>query len=552
MDTLKKILVLLTSLAMIGLVVYVIVVSSATQPVKTEAPTRDTVRIEVPIPTEPENPLTMEPDTSSVATVPGPSARASTDTIGWMRAPKVTPEVPPLRPEQRVFPYLNPNPFFTAAAKRILPAVVSIHSTRKVKAPRGDSFHWFLPRKDNEEDDSEDEEGQEFFHPGTGSGIIIGHNGYILTNYHVVEGAQELRVKLYDKREFEARYVGGDPTTDVALIKIDAHDLPVAYIGNSDSVQIGEWVMAVGNPLNFTSTVTAGIVSAIGRDISIIDVDYRIENFIQTDAVINPGNSGGALVNLKGEVIGINTAIATRTGLYQGYGFAIPINLAKKVADDLLRYGRVRRGFLGVSIENVSDANAKGVGLPRPIGALVQGVQKGFPAEKAGIRQGDIIIAVNGREVTSVNDLQLRIAQHSPGDRVRITIWRDGRAIDLDVVLGEAPINQAQAAVPPQNEPLKYERLGLTLREITEQDMAHFNVDRGVYIARVAPGSPADVGNIFPAEILLEINGEPVNSVADFDRILSRARPGEILKMLLRTRSTVNRDRIVYVQVPED
>ena len=551
MDLIKKILVLLTSLAMIGLVVYVIVVSSVTQPVEREPLVRDTVRIEVPIPSVPGEASPGVEDTSAVAVAPGDRARASTDTIGWMRAPRVTPEVPRLKPDQRTFPYLNPNPFFIAAAKRILPAVVSIHSTRKVKAPKGDSFHWFLPRKDKEKEDSEEDDEREFFHPGTGSGIIIGHNGYILTNYHVVEGAQELRVKLYDKREFEASYVGGDPTTDVALVKIDANDLPVAYIGNSDSVQIGEWVMAVGNPLNFTSTVTAGIVSAIGRDISIIDVDYRIENFIQTDAVINPGNSGGALVNLKGEVIGINTAIATRTGLYQGYGFAIPINLAKKVADDLLRYGRVRRGFLGVSIENVSDANAKGVGLPRPVGALVQGVQKGFPAEKAGIRQGDIIIAVNGREVTSVNDLQLRIAQHSPGDRVRITIWRDGRSLDLDVVLGEAPISQAQASAPPQGEPLRYERLGLTLRDITDQDMAHFGVERGVYIARVAPGSPADVGNIFPAEILLEINGEPINSVADFDRILSRARPGEILKMLLRTRSTVNRDRIVYVQVPE-
>ena len=412
------------------------------------------------------------------------------------------------------------------------------------------NFHWFLPPKKDKEGEGDSENPEEEFQPGTGSGIIISENGYILTNYHVVQGAQGLRVVLYDKREFTARLVGADPTTDIALIKVDAKDLPVAVIGNSDSLQIGEWVMAVGNPLNFTSTVTAGIISAFGRDIRIINEQYRIENFIQTDAVINPGNSGGALVNLNGEVIGINTAIATRTGLYQGYGFAIPINLARKVADDLLLYGRVRRGFLGVSIENVTDALAKGVGLPRPMGALVQGVQPGYPAQQAGIRQGDIIIGVEGQQVMSVNDLQVKIARHHPGDKVRLTIWRDGKPIEITVTLGEAPLQENVEVPEKKLQPIKFKNLGMVLKDISEEERRSLGLSSGVLIEKVYPDSPADAGRVFTGEVLLSVNDKPIRSVQEFEELLSRAKPGSVLKLRLWNRFGGENERIAYVEVP--
>ncbi len=555
MEFLKKVLVALVSLGMVGAVVYIIILSMNSYPVPATG-------------TDSQNPPAVVPQTPPVPKSPAPQAEAPpvaeapaqpptptpppvrSDSINWRRAPE-PPEKLGNPLEEHPGRWVNPNPFFIQAAKRILPAVVSIHATRKMpKSFR--NFHWFLRPKKDDQDGNGDEEEEEDFQPGTGSGIIISENGYILTNYHVVERAQGLRVVLYDKREFTARLVGADPTTDIALIKIDANDLPVAVIGNSDSLQIGEWVMAVGNPLNFTSTVTAGIISAFGRDIRIINEQYRIENFIQTDAVINPGNSGGALVNLKGEVIGINTAIATRTGLYQGYGFAIPINLARKVADDLLIYGRVRRGFLGVSIENVTDALAKGVGLPRPMGALVQGVQSGFPAAQAGIRQGDIIIGVEGQEVASVNDLQVKIARHHPGDRVTLTIWRDGKAMDITVVLGEAPL-QSDVEVPEKDfQPLQFKNLGMVLEDINPEERKTLGLEAGILVKKVYPDSPADAGRVFSGEVLVSVNDQPIHSVAEFEALLEKTPPGSVLKLKLWNRFGGENERIAYVEVPRN
>ncbi len=554
MELLKKVFVALVSISMVGAVVYIIVISMNSYPVPATGSMTEKPPAVVPqppgisenIPPEQSPPAARTPSQPPGAVQPGLPG----DSINWRRAPE-PPENLPNPQVEHPGRWVNPNPFFIQAAKRILPAVVSIHATRKMpKSFR--NFHWFLRPKKDEPDSNNDEEAEEDFQPGTGSGIIISENGYILTNYHVVERAQGLRVVLYDKREFTARLVGADPTTDIALIKIDASDLPVAVIGNSDSLQIGEWVMAVGNPLNFTSTVTAGIISAFGRDIRIINEQYRIENFIQTDAVINPGNSGGALVNLKGEVIGMNTAIATRTGLYQGYGFAIPINLARKVADDLLIYGRVRRGFLGVSIENVTDALAKGVGLPRPMGALVQGVQSGFPAAQAGIQQGDIIIGVEGQEVASVNDLQVKIARHHPGDRVSLTIWRDGKAIELTVVLGEAPL-QNDVEVPEKDfQPLQFKNLGMVLEDISAEERKSLGLHYGILVKKVYPDSPADAGRVFSGEVLLSVNDQPIHSVAEFEALLARTAPGSVLKLKLWNRFGGENERIAYVEVPRE
>ncbi len=552
MDFLKKLAIALTSLLMVAGVVYIIVLSMNSYPgnppqVAAVPPAPSPPQTEVPADTTASSQEAVPP-VSKAPSEPLQNTPSSGDTINWRHGP-LTPGT--IAPPELEAPgrWVNPNPFFIAAAKRILPAVVSIHSTRKMpKSFR--NFHWFLPPKKDKEGEGDSENPEEEFQPGTGSGIIISENGYILTNYHVVQGAQGLRVVLYDKREFTARLVGADPTTDIALIKVEAKDLPVAVIGNSDSLQIGEWVMAVGNPLNFTSTVTAGIISAFGRDIRIINEQYRIENFIQTDAVINPGNSGGALVNLNGEVIGINTAIATRTGLYQGYGFAIPINLARKVADDLLLYGRVRRGFLGVSIENVTDALAKGVGLPRPMGALVQGVQPGYPAQQAGIRQGDIIIGVEGQQVMSVNDLQVKIARHHPGDKVRLTIWRDGKPIEITVTLGEAPLQENVEVPEKKLQPIKFKNLGMVLKDISEEERRSLGLSSGVLIEKVYPDSPADAGRVFTGEVLLSVNDKPIRSVQEFEELLSRTKPGSVLKLRLWNRFSGENERIAYVEVP--
>ena len=422
-----------------------------------------------------------------------PSSRIQRDSISWKPALRKDNTAP--NPENpviagRIPPVAgNPNNLFVSAANRILPAVVSIRSSRRISGNWFDSLHPFL--FDNDEEEEQDGDSQEenphgegdIYQPGSGSGIVVSPEGHIMTNYHVVEDADNIRVMLYDKREYDAKLIGHDPTTDVALIKIEGENIPAAVFGNSDAVQIGEWVMAVGNPLNFTSTVTSGIVSAIGRNINIIDrrYRYRIENFIQTDAVINPGNSGGALINLDGEVIGMNTAIATRNGFYQGYGFAIPVNLARKVVDDLALYGRVRRGILGVVIEPVDDGVARGLGLDKPSGALVQGVSPRSAAENAGLRQGDIILKVDDREVLSVNDLQIKIAAHHPGETVTLTIWRKNKSYEVDVVLGEAPSGN-NTAQNNREKPAVFRHLGIKTRELSEKEKSGFDIEQGLVV----------------------------------------------------------------------
>ncbi|MGC8652571.1 MAG: S1C family serine protease [Candidatus Kryptoniota bacterium] len=307
---------------------------------------------------------------------------------------------------------------FIAVAEAVTPTVVSVTvtSTPKTKDFQGlpfwHDFQFKLPEPKPEK--------------GSGSGVIVTSNGYIITNNHVVEGADKngIKVRLLDKREFIGKLVGTDPTTDVAVIKIDANDLPVAALGNSDSVKVGQWVLAIGNPLNLSSTVTSGIVSAQGRDLDITSGLWGIRNFIQTDAAINPGNSGGALVNLKGEVIGINSAIATQTGFFQGYGFAIPINLVKKTAEDIIAYGRVRRPMLGVQLKpGLDETDARALGLSKPEGVLIQEVLKDSPAQSAGLKPGDLILAVDGKEVNASNELQTLIAEHRPGDVVSLKIY---------------------------------------------------------------------------------------------------------------------------------
>lgn len=279
-----------------------------------------------------------------------------------------------------------------------------------------------------------------------GSGVIISSDGYILTNNHVIEGAVEDRIELVlnDKRSFKASIVGQDPTTDLAVIKIDAENLPAVTIGNSDELDVGEWVLAIGNPFRLRSTVTAGIVSALGRDVQIINDQMRVESFIQTDAAINKGNSGGALVNTSGELVGVNTAIASKSGSYQGYGFAVPSNLAAKVAKDIIEYGEIRRAMLGVSIVSVNSAMAEELNLDEIRGVHISAISPGGAADKHGLQRNDVILSVNGNEVNESNELQQKIAVLRPGERVELEVWRNDKVMTKSIELGSLNSNDEQ------------------------------------------------------------------------------------------------------------
>lgn len=326
-----------------------------------------------------------------------------------------------------------PVPFdFTKAADRSMPAVVHIKASESVQAARqrqsqSNPFRFFFG------DDYGFDNGQQ--RSGTGSGVIYTPDGYILTNNHVVEFADEFSVTLSDNREFKARLVGRDENTDMAVIKIDATNLPAIELGNSDEVKVGEWALAVGNPFDLTSTVTAGIISAKGRDIGIIKKRGAVESFIQTDAAVNPGNSGGALVNVNGELIGINSAIATPTGVFAGYSFAIPVNLAKKIADDLIKYGVFKRAYLGVDIAEMDSDGAKEWNIPFVHGVGIYNLDANGSAAYAGLQQKDIITKIDGKTVHTVPELMEIISRSKVGETVTVTIVRDGRERDVPVKL---------------------------------------------------------------------------------------------------------------------
>ena len=370
-----------------------------------------------------------------------------------------------------------------------------------------------------------------------GSGILISSDGYILTNNHVVEDAVRdgINVTLDDKRSYDARVVGRDPSTDLAVIKIDAAGVPAAIIGNSDSVEVGEWVLAIGNPFRLRSTVTAGIVGALSRDVQIINDEYRIESFIQTDAAINRGNSGGALVNTSGELIGVNTAIATQSGSYQGYGFAVPSNLALKVAEDLIEFGEVRRGIMGVSIQTVNARIARRIGLDDIRGVVVSGIGSNSAAEKSGLKPDDVILAVNGDTVNESNQLQEKVAMFRPDDDVNLEIWRNGQTITATLKLKEMERSEPVATRIEsfENEPemeswseipefgdgagvvqREFSEPGFTLRALASpKNPEKFNI----YILDVEPHSEAFMRGVEEGGELLELNGESVVSIDDIE-----------------------------------
>lgn len=420
----------------------------------------------------------------------------------------------------------NLNRMFRQVADRVTSAVVYIQVESPVSSDAGRQwYHNF-----------EQDEGRRFFRDdplrqSVGSGVMISEEGYIVTNHHVVERAENIQVTLSDKRLYDARIVGTDPATDLAVLKIeDGDQLPALRLGNSDRVQVGEWVLAVGNPFRLTSTVTAGIVSATGRQVNIIDDSFGIEDFIQTDAAINPGNSGGAVVNLDGELVGVATAIATESGSYEGYGFAVPVNLVERVVRDIVEFGEVRRGYLGVVIQNVDAQLARRLGMDRIVGVYVNDVRERGSAGRAGIREGDVVLSIDGRSVNASNELQSTIAQKRPGDVVNVTVWRDGQVQPFDVeLLGrDSPAYErwfAELQRQPEPEMEEFQpdgespdnifeigEWGIGLRELRPRERDAFETPVGTFVAYVERGSLADAAGLPRGVALVAVAGQPIES----------------------------------------
>ena len=360
----------------------------------------------------------------------------------------------------------------------------------------------------------------------TGSGVIINENGYIITNNHVIEGGQRFEVILSDKREYVAELVGSDPSTDLALLKIDDENLPNVELGNSDSLRIGEWVLAVGNPFNLESTVTAGIVSAKGRNIDILDGQDRIESFIQTDAVVNPGNSGGALVNTNGELIGINTAIITRSGGYEGYSFAVPVNLVRKIVKDLRDYGQVQRGLLGAYITDVTATIAEQKQLDEVSGVLITRITEDSGADNAGLEEGDVITGINGKEVRTVPALQEILGQLRPGDRVSLDYTRNGTEKEAKIVLKNK--NNSTSPLALEEEQLLH-GLGFELRNLTREERKRLD-QAGVKVMSIFRGSEIESTNMEPGFIITSINDRSVRDLDDALRLLKRGSGQTVLR----------------------
>lgn len=357
----------------------------------------------------------------------------------------------------------------------------------------------------------------------TGSGVIISPDGYIVTNNHVVQEASKLEITLNDRRSFNAKVIGRDPTTDLALIKIDANDLPSLVYGNSDNLKVGEWVLAVGNPFNLTSTVTAGIVSAKARNINILGEVSAIESFIQTDAVVNRGNSGGALVNTEGELVGINAAIASNTGSYTGYSFAIPVNIVKKVIEDIRNYGEIQRAYLGISFQEIDSKLAEEKGLSEVKGIYVQDVLEDGAASKAGIKQGDVIVSVNDVQTNSKAALLETIGTQRPGDKVRVMVMRDNKLKEFNVVLENRSGNTDIVKKDNLN------ILGASFQALSADELKSLNISHGVKVTNLQSGKLNSAG-IRQGFIIMYIDKEPVKTVDDLNNFLDKKRGGTLFE----------------------
>ena len=432
-------------------------------------------------------------------------------------------------------------PDFASLVEKVGPAVVNVSAVRKpqtgngASAPgmpqEGDPLYEFFKRF------GVPFEGAPRPSPsmGLGSGFIISPDGYVLTNAHVVEGATDVTVKLTDGREFKAKTVGADQRSDIATLKIDASGLPAVKIGNPAEVRVGDWVAAIGSPFGFENSVTAGIVSAKSRSLP----DSTYVPFIQTDVAVNPGNSGGPLFNMKGEVVGINSQIYSRTGGYMGLSFAIPIDVAMKVKDDLVRHGKVTRGRLGVTIQNVDQALAQSFGLKKPVGAIVSSVEKGGPADEAGLKSGDVILEVGGKPVERSNELPSLVASIDPGTKTNVVVWRNGERKTLPVTVGQLD-DKVAAAPGPGNQQQSTGKLGLAVRPLTPAERKATQAEGGLVVENAT--GPAAQAGIRTGDVILGVNGENVKSVEELREAVSKA--GDVVALLVQ-----RNDARIYVPI---
>ncbi|HLR51217.1 MAG TPA: Do family serine endopeptidase [Candidatus Sphingobacterium stercoripullorum] len=458
------------------------------------------------------------------------------------------------------------NPDFTQASAAVIPGVVNIEVTMTREQRRGggggmspfDFFEDFFgtPRQPRQQQPRQAK--------ATGSGVIISPDGYIVTNNHVVADADKIQVKLTDRRVFEAKVIGRDANTDLALIKVSADKLPVVKFGDSDQVQVGEWVLAVGYPLSLQSTVTAGIVSAKGRQLGLLGdqerqqypyggeepiVNAAIESFIQTDAVINRGNSGGALVNARGELIGINTAIASPTGYYSGYGFAIPVNLAKKILDDFIEFGHVNRGYIGITFNELNTDVAKELEINESIGLYVQEVLKDGAAEQSGLKKGDVITKIDGKTIYASPDLQERVARLRPGDKIRLTYKRDGKERNVDVTLKPSSDKTEKDRKEEVDKSTKeiYNKLGATFMPLSDKQKQEYGINNGVVVTQVYRGGAFEFVGIQKGLVITEVNGKPVNDSDDVESALANTK-----RNFVYVKGTRGRGNTVEMNIPID
>ncbi|BCB97235.1 MucD [Dissulfurispira thermophila] len=419
---------------------------------------------------------------------------------------------------------------FSDIVKAVSPSVVNISSMKVVKrqpSPFDDFFDFLYPFPDGR--------GRKWKEQSLGSGVIVSSDGYIVTNNHVVEQADEIKVLLIDKKSFKAKIVGSDPKTDIAIIKIDAKGLPMIPWGDSDKLQVGEFVLAIGNPFGLSHTVTMGIISAVGRaDIGITDY----ENFIQTDAAINPGNSGGPLVNIKGELIGINTAIFSKTGGYQGIGFAVPSNMVRIVMDQLIKQGKVTRGWLGITIQEITPEIAQKFGLKQSEGALVSDVARNSPAHKAGIIRGDIILEFNGKKIRDVATLRNMVAQSRIGSQVEMKILRRDKEIIIRAIIMELPADLSDV-VPSslQSTDMNESALsGVTVMDLNAAIAKQLGIDRdekGVVIVKIEHGSSAEDVGLRKGDVIQEMDRQRINNMSDFNKMTSKIKTGDSVLLFI-------------------
>jgi serine protease Do len=441
-------------------------------------------------------------------------------------------EIPPLAPLGSAQPAaeLPLTGSFNPVVKKVVPAVVSITADKMVRTSGRQAPFSFGPFGDLF--GGPGQEPQERRSQGLGSGVIVSPDGYILTNHHVIDGAEQIEVHLDDKRDLQAKLIGTDSKTDIAILKVEAKDLPVVKFGNSDSVQVGDIVLAVGSPFGLRQSVTMGIVGGTGRGSLGIE-DY--EDFIQTDAAINPGNSGGALINIHGELIGINTAILSRSGGNQGIGFAVPVNMAHRIMTQIIEHGKVSRGYIGVGIQNLTPELANQFGAPATRGALIRSVEPGSPAEGASLKQGDIVLEVDGQAVEDSRTLSLAVAGKDPGATVDLTVWRNEKKVQVPLKLGELPDDQRAAAAVPGSSSNALEGLSVdTLTPAVARQLDLAPGTQGVVVTQVAPGSAAAEAGLQRGDVIEQVARKPVAGVSEFQAAVRQAGDGGVLLLVNR------------------